>query len=119
VLNLAIEGVMTVICGFDQVKEGGAKGFSIDTNSGHESLILTKRHGQFYAYLNVCPHLGVNLDWIEDQFLSEDGQYLQCATHTAWFRFEDGVCVAGPCAGDALTSCPIAVRDGFVVREGA
>ncbi|MEE8263379.1 MAG: Rieske (2Fe-2S) protein, partial [Gammaproteobacteria bacterium] len=41
--------------------------------------------------------------WVPDQFLDETGNLLQCATHGALFRIEDGFCVAGPCTGASLT----------------
>jgi nitrite reductase/ring-hydroxylating ferredoxin subunit len=31
-----------------------------------------------------------------------DGHHLQCATHGALFDPLSGVCISGPCAGDAL-----------------
>ena len=34
--------------------------------------------------------------------------------HGALFRLEDGVCVAGPCAGERLKPWPVAVIDGVV-----
>jgi nitrite reductase/ring-hydroxylating ferredoxin subunit len=36
-----------------------------------------------------------------------EGQYIQCATHGALFRFEDGLCLAGPCPGKHLQSVPL------------
>ena len=34
----------------------------------------------------------------------------------ALFRVEDGVCVAGPCAGDALWPWPVAVGADGIIR---
>jgi nitrite reductase/ring-hydroxylating ferredoxin subunit len=65
--------------------------------------------------MNSCPHTGGPLDWVPDQFLSLDRNYIQCATHNALFRFSDGYCVSGTCAGDQLTSVPVAIDDGEVV----
>ena len=70
---------------------------------------------QVFSYLNSCPHTGGPLDWMPDQFLSLDKDYIQCATHAALFRVDDGYCVAGPCAGDRLTSVPVIVDAGEVV----
>ena len=36
------------------------------------------------------------------------------AAHGAVFRLGDGVCTAGPCAGERLTPWPVAVRSGWV-----
>jgi nitrite reductase/ring-hydroxylating ferredoxin subunit len=65
-------------------------------------------------YLNACPHLGVPLDWLPGRFLSADGQKIICAMHGAEFRLEDGLCLRGPCRGEALTAVPYEVRDGRI-----
>jgi nitrite reductase/ring-hydroxylating ferredoxin subunit len=48
----------------------------------------------------------VTLNWMPDQFLDLEGRYIQCATHGALFRFEDGLCLAGPCPGKRLEPVP-------------
>ena len=67
------------------------------------------------VYVNSCPHTGVNLEWMPDRFFSADGRYLQCATHGALFRPEDGYCVGGPCTGQSLQPLVSRVEDGFVL----
>jgi nitrite reductase/ring-hydroxylating ferredoxin subunit len=62
------------------------------------------------AYRNSCPHTGGPLDWVPDQFLNLDGDLIQCATHDALFRIEDGVCVKGPCVGRSLTAVPVVIE---------
>ena len=66
------------------------------------------------GYLNACPHVGTPLDLVPDQFLSEDGRHLVCATHGALFRIEDGFCVDGPGHGLHLTAVPVTVEAGLV-----
>ena len=70
------------------------------------------------AYVNDCPHARTPLDWQEGQFLTADRTRILCATHGAEFRFEDGLCVHGPCPGARLLAVPIAVRDGTVFIAG-
>jgi nitrite reductase/ring-hydroxylating ferredoxin subunit len=77
-------------------------------------VFLVRRHDELYAYLNRCPHTGGPLDWVPDQFLSLDGQHIQCATHAALFRIHDGFCVAGPCSGQSLVCLPVTVKAGEV-----
>ncbi len=74
--------------------------------------------GGLIAYVNDCPHARTPLDWQAGQFLTADKTRILCATHGAEFRFEDGLCVHGPCPGARLTRVPIAVRDGTVVIAG-
>ena len=79
-----------------------------------ESLVLFRQGAQVRAWLNVCPHAGRRLDWAPGRFLkSREGQ-LVCAAHGATFELQEGVCVAGPCRGDALRPVAVQVRDGQV-----
>ena len=54
-----------------------------------------------------------------DRFVDAAGEHLICATHGALFRFEDGVCIAGPCAGDALEPLEAQVEAGAIRLTGA
>src|SRR5690554_5933542 len=64
------------------------------------------------AYLNKCPHMGVELNWKPGGFMDSDNLFLQCSTHGALFKPGDGECIAGPCQGDALTALDIRVVEG-------
>lgn len=81
---------------------------------GGRSLIVLRHHGQPRAFINSCPHLGIELDWLPGQFLDHSGHYLQCSTHGARFQLSDGLCVAGPCRGRALDEVAVTERDGWV-----
>jgi nitrite reductase/ring-hydroxylating ferredoxin subunit len=72
---------------------------------------IVNHDGAFHAYVNRCPHVGTPLDLWENEFLTEDGRQIVCATHGAIFEPSSGHCLAGPCAGDALTTLPVR-RDG-------
>ena len=89
---------MHFICAVDDIDEGESKRFDI----GEQSLFVVKKDGAVYTYHNYCPHLGVELEWQEDQFLDPDGALIQCSTHGALFLIESGDCISGPCAGDKL-----------------
>jgi nitrite reductase/ring-hydroxylating ferredoxin subunit len=69
---------------------------------------------QWHAYVNRCPHVGTPLDLWPNEFLTEDGRFFVCSTHGALFDPATGACVAGPCAGDALTPLTV-VHEGDVV----
>ncbi|MCY1188410.1 hypothetical protein D9M73_295170 [compost metagenome] len=66
-------------------------------------ILATRRGGQVFLYRNRCPHRGVPLEWQPDRFLDASASLIQCATHGALFLIETGECIAGPCAGAALT----------------
>ena len=73
-----------------------------------------RKNSRLFAYRNSCPHTGGPLDWLPDQFLDIDGELIQCATHDALFRIEDGRCIAGPCAGKALIPVSVEISNDEV-----
>ncbi len=106
------------LCRLDDVGEGSSRGLTASCAGRMYDVFVVRKHGEVYAYLNRCPHTGGPLDWVPDQFLSLDGQHIQCATHAALFRIDDGFCIAGPCSGQSLARLPVFVKDGEVcLRE--
>ncbi len=81
--------------------------FTIETEQGPVDVFVIKHEEQLYAYQNRCPHLGIPLNWQPDDFLSLDTMHIQCATHGALFRPDDGYCVMGPCSGQSLSPLKI------------
>ena len=102
------------LCRLEEIPEQQAKGFDIQTSSGVRHIFLVNLKNQLYGYINRCPHTGVNLDWMPDQFLDSSGILIQCATHGALFRIEDGLCTFGPCSGDTLTPVTLKIQDNCV-----
>ena len=101
---------MSTLCHIDDIPEGKSKGFETDTTP----LFAVKKNGQVYIYQNSCPHLGVELNWQEDQFLDRDESLIMCSTHGALFIIEDGHCVAGPCTGENLKAIDFEIIDGQI-----
>jgi nitrite reductase/ring-hydroxylating ferredoxin subunit len=65
------------------------------------------------AWRNSCPHQPeVPLDPGRGAIVR--GDRLVCHKHGAQFERDGGVCTHGPCAGDALDSIEVTVRDGDV-----
>ena len=91
---------MKHLCSSTHLSEGQSRGFVLDDLR----LLAVRKAGQVYLYENRCPHLGVPLEWLPDQFLDHSQSLIQCATHGALFLIESGECVAGPCAGQALSA---------------
>jgi nitrite reductase/ring-hydroxylating ferredoxin subunit len=103
------------LCELDSLDvDRGTRGIEIEHQGHHLSIVLVRVDDQVYAYLNRCPHTGVELNWLPDQFLDLDRSFLQCATHDARFRIEDGLCVAGPCVGDSLEPLKVEIRNSTV-----
>lgn len=61
------------------------------------------------AYRNVCRHAAIPLDWTPNEFFDETGDYLLCRTHGALYEPKTGMCIGGPCTGQALHEVPIRV----------
>ena len=101
---------MTILCHIDEIPEGGSRGFTLP----EQAVFVVKKAGNIYVYLNRCPHLGVQLEWVPDQFLDSDGEMIQCATHGALFLIDSGACVAGPCMGQDLQAIAFRVVDGRI-----
>lgn len=89
------------------LQEGECQSFEMQTNEGMLRGFIVKSNGQLYAYRNQCPHAGVNLEWQPNQFLDASEEYIQCATHGAKFRIEDGLCIYGPCQGQSLIAMTV------------
>lgn len=104
-----------VVCRFQELQDPGSLGVTLELGGRLHDVFVVRRGQQAFCYLNRCPHTGSPLDWMPDQFLSLDRQHIQCATHAALFRIDDGFCIAGPCSGDALASLPVIVEDGKVI----
>ena len=101
---------MLELCRFADIPDGGARGFAVEGPGFVQRIIVARRGGAVYGYVNSCPHAGTMLDWRPDQFLSLDRTMILCATHGALFEIASGVCIAGPCTGDRLT--PVAIELG-------
>jgi nitrite reductase/ring-hydroxylating ferredoxin subunit len=103
-----------VLCRVDEIPEGEARGFAA-APGGFTGLFAVKRDGTIRVWVNSCPHVGLPLEMVPHRFLDSKRQTIICSAHGARFRIEDGVCVTGPCIGEALESVPVRIVDGQVV----
>lgn len=106
-----------VVARVTEVAPGDTKKFLIRCGGQEVEALLVNYRGALYAYVNRCCHVPMTMDWIENQFLSEDGAYIQCATHGAWYVPDTGECVAGPPLGKCLTPVPLTIQDGVVLAR--
>jgi len=105
------------LCRIEDLADPGTRGFALRTARGVVDIFVVRHADTVLAFENHCPHTGSPLDWMPDQFLNLDRTLIQCATHAALFRIDDGFCVSGPCAGQALTPFPLALSDGWVLAD--
>ena len=67
---------------------------------------------QYFAYLNRCAHVAMELDWNPGEIFDEEQQHLICATHYAVYDPKSGQCLRGPCPkGARLIALPIIIKD--------
>jgi nitrite reductase/ring-hydroxylating ferredoxin subunit len=106
-----------VICAAEALVEGG-KGvrFDLPPPARQPSTGFVVRYeGKVHAFINRCPHLGVELDWQPGEFFEGTGLYLVCSTHGALFEPSSGYCFAGPCRGASLEKVDVAEQGGRIV----
>ncbi|MCH2355435.1 MAG: Rieske 2Fe-2S domain-containing protein [Pseudomonadales bacterium] len=104
---------MISLLAVDDIEEGTSRGLEVN----NLYLFAVKKDDQISLYFNRCPHLGTPLEWEEDRFLDADAALIQCSTHGALFRIEDGRCLAGPCKGKYLQAVPFIIDEGIIMVE--
>jgi len=102
----------STLCTLEEIPDPGAIGIELENAS---DIIIIRQGAALCAYINSCPHQGTPLETLPNRFLTRDKKYLLCTTHGAWFRIEDGICVHGPCKGDALRSIRVKLLGGIIV----
>lgn len=97
------------LCLFAEVPDGGAR--VVDVADGGVPVVVVRRGARVWAYANRCPHFSVPLDFEPGEISCYRSQVLMCAHHSALFRFDDGHCIEGPCAGASLDAMKVEVDD--------
>ena len=98
----------------DELKPGTTKKFLLKCNGNTVEALLVNHEGRLRAYVNRCRHIALSLDWVENEFFTEDKRYLICANHGATYEPTTGECVWGPCYGAFLQGVPLEIADGKV-----
>jgi nitrite reductase/ring-hydroxylating ferredoxin subunit len=112
---MASETSALVVAYVGQLQPGGTKKFFRIVNGCEEECFVVNHEGTFYAYVNRCCHIPISLDWIENQLMTEDKRYLQCATHGAQYLPDTGECIWGPPCGKFLTRIALTIRGDEVI----
>ena len=92
------------VCSREEIPDPGSREFEIPLGERLINGFVVHWQGQWYAYRNNCPHTGVTLNWLPNQFFDTGQEYLQCSLHGALFQPRDGLCIYGPCVGRHLSS---------------
>ena len=106
-----------VIASLGELRPGETKKFLITCDGRELEGFLLNYAGEHHAYVNRCRHVPMSLDWVENQFFTEDGRFVQCATHGAYYVPETGECVAGPPCGRTLHRIPLRIEGTSIVAD--
>ena len=93
----------------DLVDGSGGVRFTVECATGGTPAFAIRFRSVVYAYLNVCAHQELELDWQPGAFFDADRAHLVCSAHGADYELDTGRCVAGPCVGAALVR--VSVRE--------
>jgi nitrite reductase/ring-hydroxylating ferredoxin subunit len=107
--------VERVVCRLADIEPQGTRGFVIGAGDWPLKGFVVRLGERVHGYVNRCPHAGHPLNMLPERFLTSDGSLILCTSHGALFEKSTGYCVAGPCAGRALTPVALEIRFGFVM----
>lgn len=105
----------TVLAQIDEIADGSALLLTLENSQPPFQIILLRSAEQVFAYVNRCAHLGVPLAARVEHLYVKPHQNFTCSVHYARFRWADGVCDYGDCAGEALLSIPVSIIGKNVV----
>ena len=100
----------------NDLKPGASMKFLLPIRGADEECFLINFHGEFHAYVNRCRHVPMPMDWVDNQFFAEEGRYLMCQTHNAYYEPASGECIAGPSSacGKLLYRVPLEIKDAVI-----
>ncbi len=95
-----------------------AKELTFGPERGGFRMILVHWRGSLRAYLNICPHFSLPLNYRPDQFLTPDADFLLCSMHFALFEPDTGRCIDGACLGHYLDPIPVSLNPNGWIEIG-
>jgi nitrite reductase/ring-hydroxylating ferredoxin subunit len=98
-----------------EIPPGTSAKFPVVWRGSRVEGFVVNFEGRYRAYVNRCAHAGTPLDWWPNEFFTDDGRLLICATHGALFEPDTGRCAGGPCGGAALWPLSVQVEDDRIV----
>jgi len=101
-----------------EIADPGCREFQIGDGDWPFRGFVVRQGEQVYAYQNFCAHVGHQLNWMPDGFLTKDNMAIICASHGAQYEIDTGLCFRGPCTGKSLRQVAVEVRDGVIYATG-
>ena len=89
----------------------------VEKNNESIEVFVVLYNKSYYAYINKCKHLNVELDWDPNNFFDEEKRFIVCSTHGALYEPTTGKCVSGPCRGAYLESLVIIETETNIMIE--
>lgn len=102
----------------DELDDPGCREFEIGEGDWPFRGFVVRRGDAVFAYQNFCVHVGHQLNWSPNRFLTKDKSAIICASHGATYEIETGRCFAGPGSGGSLRRVDVAIRDGVIYVTG-
>ncbi|HEX4211616.1 MAG TPA: Rieske 2Fe-2S domain-containing protein [Candidatus Binataceae bacterium] len=109
-------GTRYIVARSSDLKPGESLKFLLPIRGTDEECFLINFNGAFHAYVNRCRHVPMALDWVDNQFFAEEGRYVMCQTHNAYYEPATGECIAGPfeTCGKLLYRVPLEITNGTI-----
>jgi nitrite reductase/ring-hydroxylating ferredoxin subunit len=102
------------LCRLDEMADPGSRAFMMRRGGEDEEIFVIRQGDEAFAYVNICPHRFVPLNWKPHVFLNHDKTRILCVVHAATFDMRDGSCLGGPCPGQGLEQVALRVENGFI-----
>jgi nitrite reductase/ring-hydroxylating ferredoxin subunit len=98
------------LCRLEELPEGESRGFD-PLGDGRDTMLVVRRGNRLHAWRDACPHInGAPMAWRKDAYLNADRDRIVCSAHGALFDIVTGVCILGPCIGQALQPLHLTVQ---------
>jgi nitrite reductase/ring-hydroxylating ferredoxin subunit len=94
------------------LRDGDGLRFGVELDGVSYDAFAVRWRGGVHAYVNVCRHQSLPLDFGDAHFFDEAFDALVCCHHGARYAPDTGRCVEGPCEGALLTTLAVEERDG-------
>ena len=104
-----------VLCRLEELENPGSRGFIMLRDGEEEEIFVVRDGEEAYAYVNICPHRFLPLNWKPDIFLNFQKTRILCVVHAATFDLRDGACLGGPCPGQGLEAIPLRIDNGVIL----
>lgn len=103
----------SVLCQLSDLPDGAAR-LVFSEGDATASVVLLRSGEEVHAFANRCPHFGVPLAKRQEHLIYHPHVSISCNNHYARFRWHDGFCEFGDCAGESLQPLAVELNHGKV-----